>query len=43
MFIGSIFTPWAIPIGALPIGAALAGWFWPQRPRARTGPLVIDA
>jgi cytochrome c oxidase subunit 1 len=39
MFISSIFTPWAIVAGALPIGAALTGWFWPQRPRATTGPL----
>ncbi|SFR75840.1 cbb3-type cytochrome c oxidase subunit I [Sphingomonas jatrophae] len=34
MFIGSIFTPWAIVAGALPIGAALTAWFWPTRPRA---------
>ena len=33
MFIASIFTPWAIVVGAVPIGAALTGWFWPQRPR----------
>lgn len=39
MFVGSIFTPWAVVWGALPIGAALTGWFWPQRPRAHTGPL----
>jgi len=38
MFIASIFTPWAIPAGALPIGAALTGWFWPNRPRAKIGP-----
>ena len=34
MFIGSIFTPWAIAIGAAPIAATLTGWFWPDRPRA---------
>jgi cytochrome c oxidase subunit I+III len=39
MFLGSIFTPWAIAAGALPIAAALTGWFWPQRGRATTGPL----
>lgn len=33
MFLGSIFTPWAIVAGALPIAAALTGWFWPQRGR----------
>jgi cytochrome c oxidase subunit I len=29
-FIGSIFTPWAVVWGVLPIGAALVGWFWPK-------------
>jgi cytochrome c oxidase subunit 1 len=27
--LASIFTPWAIVWGALPVGAALTGWFWP--------------
>ncbi|THD34600.1 MAG: cytochrome ubiquinol oxidase subunit I [Sphingomonas sp.] len=36
MFIGSIFTPWAIVAGAIPIGAALTGWFWPA-PRPEAG------
>jgi cytochrome c oxidase subunit 1 len=31
MFVGSIFTPWALVWGALPIGAAVTGWFWPKR------------
>lgn len=31
-FIGSIFTPWAVPIGAVGVAAALIGWFWPRRP-----------
>jgi cytochrome c oxidase subunit I+III len=30
MFIGSIFTPWAVPVGALPIAITLIGWFWPK-------------
>jgi cytochrome c oxidase subunit 1 len=30
LFIGSIFTPWAIPIGAVPVAVALTGWFWPK-------------
>jgi cytochrome c oxidase subunit 1 len=33
MFVGSIFTPWAVVWGSIPIGAALTGWFWPHRPR----------
>jgi len=37
LFIASIFTPWAITWGAVPVALALTGWFWPQRPRARTG------
>jgi cytochrome c oxidase subunit I+III len=31
LFIGSIFTPWAVPIGALPLFVTLVGWFWPKR------------
>jgi cytochrome c oxidase subunit I len=30
MFIGSIFTPWAIPIGAVPMFVTFTGWFWPK-------------
>jgi cytochrome c oxidase subunit 1 len=32
LFIGSIFTPWAVVWGALPVFAAMTGWFWPKRP-----------
>jgi cytochrome c oxidase subunit I+III len=32
MFIGSIFTAWAVPVGALPIGVTLILWFWPKAP-----------
>ncbi len=39
LFIGSIFTPWALVWGAIPIGITLTIWFWPQRERADTGPL----
>jgi cytochrome c oxidase subunit I+III len=31
LFVGSIFTPWAIVWGSVPLGAALVGWFWPRR------------
>ncbi|HJQ70614.1 MAG TPA: cytochrome c oxidase subunit I [Blastocatellia bacterium] len=31
LFIGSMFTPWAVPIGAAPVTVALIGWFWPSR------------
>jgi cytochrome c oxidase subunit I+III len=30
LFIGSIFTPWAVPIGAVPLLVTLVGWFWPK-------------
>jgi cytochrome c oxidase subunit 1 len=34
LFVGSIFTPWAVVWGAVPVGIALIGWFWPkERPR----------
>jgi cytochrome c oxidase subunit I+III len=31
LFVGSIFTPWAIVWGAVPVGIALTAWFWPRR------------
>lgn len=40
LFVASIFTPWAIVWGAIPVGLALAFWFWPTRPRAGRGPLA---
>ena len=29
-FIGSIFTPWAVVWGAIPVAVALTIWFWPK-------------
>jgi cytochrome c oxidase subunit I+III len=29
-FVGAIFHPWAVPIGAALAFPALAGWFWPR-------------
>jgi cytochrome c oxidase subunit 1 len=40
MFVGSIFTPWALVWGAPGIAITLAGWFWPSRPRAGHPPVV---
>jgi cytochrome c oxidase subunit I+III len=31
LFVGSIFTPWAVVWFALPVAAALTAWFWPRR------------
>ncbi len=30
LFIGSIFTPWAVVYGAIPVTAAMIKWFWPR-------------
>ena len=31
LFIGSIFTPWAVIWGAVPVAIALTAWFWPRK------------
>jgi cytochrome c oxidase subunit 1 len=31
LFIGSIFSPWAIVWGSVPVAIATIGWFWPGR------------
>jgi cytochrome c oxidase subunit 1 len=31
-FVGSVFTPWALPIAIVPLAVTLIGWFWPKRP-----------
>jgi cytochrome c oxidase subunit 1 len=30
-FVASIFTPWGITFGAIPIAITMIGWFWPER------------
>jgi hypothetical protein len=30
MLVASIFTPWAVVWGSLPVAVALTGWFWPK-------------
>ncbi|MBC9177481.1 cytochrome c oxidase subunit I [Pseudoroseomonas ludipueritiae] len=30
MLLGSIFTPWAVVWGMIPVSAALVAWFWPK-------------
>lgn len=34
LFVASIFTPSAVIWGAVPVGIALVGWFWPRGPEA---------
>jgi cytochrome c oxidase subunit 1 len=31
LFIGSVFTPWAVVWGSIPVTIALVAWFWPSR------------
>jgi cytochrome c oxidase subunit 1 len=31
LFIGSIFNPWAIVWGSVPVAIALTAWFWPKK------------
>jgi cytochrome c oxidase subunit 1 len=31
LFIGSIFTPWAVVWGAVPVAIGTTLWFWPDR------------
>jgi cytochrome c oxidase subunit 1 len=31
LFVGSIFTPWAVVWGAVPVAIATTAWFWPKR------------
>jgi cytochrome c oxidase subunit 1 len=36
-FLGSIFSPWAIVWGSIPVAIALTAWFWPKgRPEDET-------
>jgi len=31
LFVGSIFTPWAVVWGSVPVAVAATWWFWPKR------------
>jgi cytochrome c oxidase subunit I+III len=31
LFIGSIYTPWAVVWASLPVAVTMIGWFWPNR------------
>jgi len=32
LFIASIFTPWGVVYGAIPVFITMVGWFWPKSP-----------
>ena len=31
LFIWSIFTPWGVVYGAIPVFVTMVGWFWPDK------------
>ncbi|MEK0085198.1 cytochrome c oxidase subunit I [Benzoatithermus flavus] len=35
LFIGSIYTPWAVVWGTVPVAVTLIGWFWPTKREQR--------
>src|SRR4030095_260001 len=40
MFVCSIFSPWAVLFGAVPVTIALIGWFWPKSPTPDPEPTI---
>jgi cytochrome c oxidase subunit 1 len=40
MFVSSIFSPWAVLVGAIPATIALIGWFWPKSPQPDPEPTI---
>jgi cytochrome c oxidase subunit 1 len=40
LFIGSIFSPWAVAFGAIPVAIAMTAWFWPKEPKHTPEPVI---
>jgi cytochrome c oxidase subunit I+III len=40
MLIGSIFTPWAVLWGSIPVAIAITIWFWPKSPPDTPEPVI---
>jgi cytochrome c oxidase subunit 1 len=40
MFVSSIFSPWAVLFGAVPVTIALIAWFWPKSPLPEPEPVI---
>jgi cytochrome c oxidase subunit I len=40
MFVSSIFSPWAVVFGAVPVAIALVAWFWPKSPEPEQEPVI---
>jgi cytochrome c oxidase subunit 1 len=41
MFVSSIFSPWAVLVGSVPIAIALTAWFWPKVMTRSPEPVII--
>jgi cytochrome c oxidase subunit 1 len=41
VFIASIFSPWAIAVGAIPCAIALTAWFWPKELKRHPEPVIV--
>jgi cytochrome c oxidase subunit 1 len=40
LFVGSIFTPWAVAWGSIPVAIALIIWFWPKSGEPSEEPVI---
>ena len=40
LFVSSIFSPWAVVVGAIPAGIALIAWFWPKDMKRKAEPVI---
>jgi cytochrome c oxidase subunit 1 len=40
LFISSIFSPWAVAVGAVPAAIALTAWFWPKEMKRHPEPVI---
>jgi cytochrome c oxidase subunit 1 len=40
MFIASIFSAWAVAVGAIPVAIAMTAWFWPKTTEPSPEPVI---
>jgi cytochrome c oxidase subunit 1 len=40
LFVCSIFSPWAVAVGAIPGTIALIAWFWPKELKRHPEPVI---
>ncbi|MES2119205.1 MAG: cytochrome c oxidase subunit I [Pseudomonadota bacterium] len=40
MFVSSMFSPWAVAFGTIPVVIALTAWFWPKSPTPSKEPVI---